>query len=109
LQGKLEIQHSIQQRGWGGQARPSLFGDPGLTQSKTDRRQCPTRLDGADTLIAHWITDGVCSDRQHRNYHKCFGCSYGNGSDIVVRTLAPLVRPAQEKKPVTPSPAAQAI
>jgi hypothetical protein len=41
-----------------------------------NRRQCPTRVQGAHSLIAHWITPAVCLDRQRRNYHKCFSCEY---------------------------------
>ena len=80
-----------------------------MTQPNTVRRQCPTRLDGADTLIAHWITANTCSDRQHRHYHKCFGCTFGYASDINQRTLEPLPKPAvpvKEEPKEAPQPAA---
>jgi len=79
-----------------------------LTQSKTNRRQCPTRLDGADPLIAHWITESTCCDRRHRNYHKCFGCTFGH-SDVATVTLTPQPRPAPTKKVKSPAPAAAAV
>lgn len=41
-------------------------------------RQCPTRADGGDTLIAHYIEPSVCQTRQRRLYHKCFTCAHRN-------------------------------
>ena len=80
-----------------------------MTQTNTTRRQCPTRQDGEDTLIAHWITTRTCSDRQHRNYHKCLGCTYGYSEAVnVIVPLAPLPKPAATKKNVEEKPAAAA-
>ncbi len=50
-----------------------------------NRRQCPTRTDGAHPLIAHWITPAVCLQRQRQLYHKCFACEYrGLAADKVL-------------------------
>jgi hypothetical protein len=43
------------------------------------RRQCPTRADGADPLIVHWILRPRCQERQRSNYHKCYTCAHKNG------------------------------
>jgi len=37
-------------------------------------RQCPTRVDHADSLIAHSISVPLCSKRQREHYHKCHTC-----------------------------------
>ena len=70
-------------------------------RSADDRRLCPTRVGGAHSLIAHWITPATCFERQRRSYHKCFTCQYrGLAADVrlpqPVRTGAPLA----EEKPV---------
>jgi hypothetical protein len=56
-----------------------------------DRRLCPTRSNGAHSLIAHWITPATCLERQRRNYHKCFSCEYRGLSAQAV--LTPLAKP----------------
>ncbi|MSR61810.1 MAG: hypothetical protein EXS08_05130 [Planctomycetes bacterium] len=48
-----------------------------------DRRLCPTRVGGAHSLIAHWITPATCFERQRSSYHKCFSCQYrGLAADV---------------------------
>ena len=42
--------------------------------SNSKQRQCPTRADGADPLIAQLIVPAVCDKRQERRYHKCATC-----------------------------------
>ena len=39
-------------------------------------RQCPTRVDGADPLIAHSISIPSCAKRQREHYHKCYTCKH---------------------------------
>lgn len=41
-------------------------------------RNCPTRIDGADALFAHKVTQGACQDRQRNRYHKCYTCAFNN-------------------------------
>lgn len=41
-------------------------------------RSCPTRIDGADALFAHKVTQGTCQDRQRNRYHKCYTCAFNN-------------------------------
>ena len=41
-------------------------------------RLCPTRVDGAQTLVAHTITQDLCQARQCEHYHKCPTCRYLN-------------------------------
>lgn len=59
-----------------------------------NRRQCPTRPDGAHSLIAHWITPAVCLDRQRHNYHKCFTCQYRGLAAGAVLPAASRIEPA---------------
>ena len=47
-----------------------------MTEPASQRRLCPTRSNGAHTLIAHWITPDTCLARQRQGYHKCFACAY---------------------------------
>ena len=50
-----------------------------------EKRLCPTRVSGALSLIAHWITPATCLERQRRSYHKCFTCQYqGLGANAVL-------------------------
>ena len=72
-------------------------------QSPRDRRQCPTRDDGADPLIAHMITSTTCRKRQKRFYHKCFSCVYGNVALGNGTPLADIIA-AMEKAPPTVKP-----
>jgi hypothetical protein len=66
-----------------------------LVERTEDRRLCPTRSSGAHSLIAHWITPGTCLERQRRNYHKSFSCSYrGLGAEAVLPPPAPPPPPA---------------
>ena len=67
-------------------------------------RQCPTRVDGGDSLIAHSITLPVCRERQREHYHKCYACVHrGSGEPVPQPKLAPLPesRPAEEPAKVT--------
>jgi hypothetical protein len=41
-------------------------------------RLCPTRIDGAQTLVAHTITQAICQARQREHYHKCPACRHSN-------------------------------
>ena len=41
-------------------------------------RLCPTRVDGAPTLVAHTITQPMCQTRQREHYHKCPTCALNN-------------------------------
>lgn len=67
------------------------------------RRLCPTRPDGAHSLIAHSISPATCLERQRRNYHKCFACLYrGLSATVVLPTLA---APA----PLPPEPVAAPV
>ena len=45
-------------------------------------RQCPTRADGADPLIAHGIAPATCQERQRRHYHKCYSCAHRNAPSV---------------------------
>ena len=47
-----------------------------MSEPDHQRRLCPTRTNGANSLIAHWITPDVCLTRQRTGYHKCFACAY---------------------------------
>ena len=67
--------------------------------SADDRRLCPTRVGGAHSLIAHWITPTTCFERQRRGYHKCFSCQYrGLGAEVRL--------PQPARAPAAPSEAA---
>lgn len=53
------------------------------------RRLCPTRPDGAHSLIAQSITPAVCLQRQRSHYHKCFACQYqGLSAEVILPALA---------------------
>ena len=49
-------------------------------------RQCPTRVDGADPLIAHSISIPVCAKRQREHYHKCYTCVHAQAEAAPART-----------------------
>ena len=54
-------------------------------------RQCPTRADGGDSLIAHSITLADCQKRQRELYHKCYTCVHqGAGPPAPRPQVAPL-------------------
>jgi hypothetical protein len=57
-------------------------------------RQCPTRADGAEALIAHTIALDECQARQRNHYHKCPVCTHYNArTAFVPRTaLGPLTK-----------------
>jgi hypothetical protein len=65
-----------------------------------NRRLCPTRTSGANTLIAHWITSDVCLALQRRGYHKCFACAYRGLAAGAVLADAPtrIIEPPAEPK-----------
>lgn len=67
--------------------------DPNLAPAE-GTRQCPTRADGAETLIAHTITLTECQARQRNHYHKCPRCTHYNArTAFVPRTaLGPLTK-----------------
>jgi hypothetical protein len=77
-----------------------------MPSSREEYRQCPTRLDGADPLIAHQISPATCQGRKSRHYHKCHDCVHrcadaalavnGAGAEVA-RRVAGL-----EKAPATP-------
>ncbi|MAF65027.1 MAG: hypothetical protein CMJ84_05115 [Planctomycetes bacterium] len=48
------------------------------TDKQSESRSCPTRLDGAATLIAHRLSTAQCQGRQRKLYHKCFTCAFNN-------------------------------
>jgi len=76
-------------RGPGGPAR--------LTTDTPDTptvRQCPTRLDGADPLIAHTISPHVCEARRREHYHKCPACTYHERVTLVPAARRPGARTA---------------
>jgi len=79
-----------------------------LSEPLAERRQCPTRVEGHDPLIAHWITAPTCTKRQGRNYHKCFDCVHREGAPISrvprLSELEPAPRPLE--KPTVPVPQA---
>ena len=61
-----------------------------MAETPADRRQCPTRPSGPIPLIAHWITLGTCAERQRRQYHKCFTCSFrGKGANDAPSVVLP--------------------
>ena len=60
-----------------------------------EHRECPTRIDGADVLIAHSIDTATCQGRQAAHYHKCHACVHHRGADLLpVQSKA---RPESEK------------
>ena len=70
------------------------------------RRLCPTRASGAHSLIAHWITPGICLERQRRNFHKCPSCQYrGLGAEAVLPQPS---RPPPPELPVSAEPVRRA-
>ena len=79
-----------------------------MAESTADRRQCPTRSNGAAPLIAHWITPPTCLERQRRNYHKCFTCLYrGLGANQVLPVLPAL--PVPRIAPAVRAPVSEAV
>ena len=58
-------------------------------------RLCPTRSNGAHSLIAQRITPASCFERQRRNYHKCFTCQY---QGLGVSAILPAARPVPAPK-----------
>ncbi len=61
---------------------PPPFGIPCMDHRTETSRQCPTRVDGADSLIAHEIAPATCQERQRRHYHKCYTCEHRNAVAI---------------------------
>ncbi len=61
------------------------------------QRLCPTRADGVETLIAHWIAPSCCQERQRTHYHKCFTCAHRNGAEAPRARRTP-VAPTMEGK-----------
>lgn len=61
-------------------------------------RQCPTRVNGGDPLIAHSISLPTCRKRQREHYHKCFSCAHAGAGEQ-------LKRPELAKLPTEPRPA----
>lgn len=64
-------------------------------------RQCPTRRDGAEVLIAQTVTPAMCQDRQRGLYHKCWTCIHRQGAAVarpapVLRMTTVLGRPNAE-------------
>jgi hypothetical protein len=55
-----------------------------------NRRLCPTRVSGANSLIAHWVTPDACLTLQRRGFHRCFTCAYRGLSAAVVLPDAPV-------------------
>ena len=62
---------------------------------------CPTRSDGAETLIARFITEPQCQQHQREHFHKCPTCVHYNARNL----LAPPPPPPQ----VLPSTVAQQV
>lgn len=72
--------------------------------SSDDRRLCPTRVGGAHSLIAHWITPATCFERQRRGYHKCFSCQYrGLTADVRLPQPARAGATLAEEVPLAPA------
>lgn len=73
--------------------------------------QCPTRIDGADILFAHTITEGMCEKRQERQYHKCCHCAHNSAQGQKVVYLTPLAKPKGPRKmePASPAPAPKGL
>lgn len=46
-------------------------------------RQCPSRADFVEGLIAQTILPAMCQERQRRHYHKCWTCAHRNGATQV--------------------------
>jgi hypothetical protein len=77
-----------------------------MTDTPAQPRQCPTRLDGAGPLIVQSISTSVCSDRQARNYHKCYSCEHRVGAHVSAPTssgrsveLVPVAPPTELPAP----------
>ncbi len=49
-----------------------------MTNTDTQLKVCPTRIDGAEALFAHKVDSTRCQERQRQRYHKCFTCAYNN-------------------------------
>ena len=57
-------------------------------------RQCPTRVDHGDSLIAHSISVPLCAQRQREHYHKCYTCVHALNGSTVSKKVALPERPA---------------
>ena len=65
-------------------------------------RECPTRRDGAEVLIAQKLTTEMCQSRQRGYYHKCWSCAHRNGA---VERPAPVLEMVAKRQ----QPPAEAI
>ncbi|MFT5290312.1 MAG: hypothetical protein ACI8QS_001052 [Planctomycetota bacterium] len=61
-------------------------------------RQCPTRPEGAEVLIAHRINEATCQGRQRKQFHKCYTCVHRNASHAVGTVTLPPVREQMYEK-----------
>ena len=72
-----------------------------MIQFEQGLRQCPTREDGTEVLVAHSIRRSECQKRQRGHYHKCYVCAYNNARSAgLAATAAP--PPASELREVLP-------
>ncbi len=69
--------------------------------SHGDSRACPTRPDGTDPLIVHWIGSEVCGVRQAAHYHKCASCIYHCAAPGAA-SVRPVERVLDKAPPVLP-------
>ncbi len=74
--------------------------------NEPEKRQCPTRRDGGDALICHWIDPATCQRRQRQHYHKCHTCVHQNaqGASPVRAGLPPREAPAPRPREASPAP-----
>jgi len=82
-----------------------------MTSPAAEHRQCPTRPDGADPLIAHAIDVATCQGRQRSQYHKCYTCVHRNAGPASdhpaplppsLRAPTPIRRPHSQPQGRTP-------
>jgi hypothetical protein len=66
-----------------------------MADSPNGLRACPTRIDGADVLFAHKVSEAQCQERQRGRYHKCFTCAYNNA--YVAANGLPVEEPEESK------------
>lgn len=71
-----------------------------MSNAPEGMRQCPTRADGGEALIAHTITLAECQKRQREHFHKCPTCVHANARPEVVPSAA--ARSEQEAAPRPP-------
>lgn len=79
-----------------------------MPSSSPERRHCPTRIDGADSLIEHLIDPATCQGRQRRHYHKCHACAHhvgaGDPQDRRAGRVLDVLVPHRRAEMPTPAP-----